>query len=325
MATIFVDRSAINLTSDELQKFEFSCQFTVTYIYAQLASALHSPYSTHHQAMQCSSAAAAQSTASVATQAAETGAVQAKPEPLDYSNVNALITEARQRLAGGIGGSFFEIGSKLEEDKRIGQLPCVFKLLQELESLKQRSDKLRQRSEMDEDKQSKSLGKPNKNEMANIRNIVEQQIETRFRDLKIQSERVEAGLKKEIESLKKSQRDEERKGKVGDVRTKTMEGKIKVLEGKQDAIEANENASLNRMETRITASEADTNRLRDDHLHGMDNTKANLERLDRWIDKTAETINKNTASQQRRLSALEDWKASTTARPAHPRYGGDQG
>ncbi|KAI7201170.1 hypothetical protein KC343_g10424 [Hortaea werneckii] len=116
-------------------------------------------------------------------------------ERLDASKLNQLLDHVRTRLSSDFYGNLFIEGGNLAKDKRHGDLGELFNLMAKLDSFKASMDKYIELHTPKEAPKPEKPGKLNENMSATVRNIVELQVEARFRDLTIRCERLEEQLK----------------------------------------------------------------------------------------------------------------------------------
>ncbi|GAB1728084.1 hypothetical protein NU195Hw_g5822t1 [Hortaea werneckii] len=112
-------------------------------------------------------------------------------ERLDASKLNQLLDHVRTRLSSDFYGNLFIEGGNLAKDKRHGDLGELFNLMAKLDSFKASMDKYIELHIPKETPKPEKPGKLNENMSATVRNIVELQVEARFRDLTIRCERLE--------------------------------------------------------------------------------------------------------------------------------------
>ncbi|KAI7221189.1 hypothetical protein KC333_g1914 [Hortaea werneckii] len=122
-------------------------------------------------------------------------------ERLDASKLNQLLDHVRTRLSSDLYGNLFIEGGNLAKDKRHGDLGELFNLMAKLDSFKASMDKYIELHTPKEAPKPEKPGKLNESMSAMVRNIVEAQVEARFRDVNIRCERLEEQLK----NLKNSQ------------------------------------------------------------------------------------------------------------------------
>lgn len=115
---------------------------------------------------------------------------------LDISKANDLLANVDNRLSGGLHGAFFETGSRLETNTRHGQLEALFELKTQLSEVQAGLAKQAQRTEAENDRQSRGPGKPSAHMISTIKTIVEQQMSDKLRDLSIENERLKETVKK---------------------------------------------------------------------------------------------------------------------------------
>ncbi|KAI7513836.1 hypothetical protein KC347_g1201 [Hortaea werneckii] len=116
-------------------------------------------------------------------------------ERLDASKLNQLLDHVRTRLSSDFYGNLFIEGGNLAKDKRHGDLGELFNLMAKLDSFKSSMDKYIELHTPKEAPKPEKPGKLNENMSAMVRNIVESQVEARFRDLMIRCERLEEQVK----------------------------------------------------------------------------------------------------------------------------------
>ncbi|KAI6799976.1 hypothetical protein KC332_g11782 [Hortaea werneckii] len=116
-------------------------------------------------------------------------------ERLDASKLNQLLDHVRTRLSSDFYGNLFIEGGNLAKDKRHGDLGELFNLMAKLDSFKASMDKYIELHTHKEAPKPEKPGKLNENMSAMVRNVVESQVEARFRDLTIRCERLEEQLK----------------------------------------------------------------------------------------------------------------------------------
>ena len=164
------------------------------------------------------------------------GSKAVKEASLDISKVNDLLANVDNRLSGGLHGAFYETGSRLESNTRHGQLEALFDLKSQLSDVQASLAKQAQRSEAAEnEKQAKGAGKPSSNMIGTIKNVVEQQMSDKLRDLTIRLDRLKESAKKDREAHANQVKAMEAKLKKLEQQDKTeksYDAKIKVLEKK---------------------------------------------------------------------------------------------
>ncbi|KAI7474791.1 hypothetical protein KC351_g10452 [Hortaea werneckii] len=116
-------------------------------------------------------------------------------ERLDASKLNLLLDHVRTRLSSDFYGNLFIEGGNLAKDKRHGDLGELFNLMAKLDSFKASMDKYIELHTPKEAPKPEKPGKLNENMSAMVRNIVETQVEARFRDVNIRYERLKEQLK----------------------------------------------------------------------------------------------------------------------------------
>ncbi|KAI6898086.1 hypothetical protein KC318_g10642 [Hortaea werneckii] len=116
-------------------------------------------------------------------------------ERLDASKLNHLLDHVRTRLSSDLYGNLFIEGGNLAKDKRHGDLGELFNLMAKLDSVKASMDKYIELHTPKEAPKPEKLGKLNENMSTMVRNIVEAQVEARFRDMNVRYERLEEQLK----------------------------------------------------------------------------------------------------------------------------------
>ncbi|GAB1739218.1 hypothetical protein NU219Hw_g3967t1 [Hortaea werneckii] len=112
-------------------------------------------------------------------------------ERLDASKLNHLLDHVRTRLSSDLYGNLFIEGGNLAKDKRHGNLGELFNLMAKLDSVKASMDKYIELHTPKEAPKPEKPGKLNENMSAMVRNIVEAQVEARFRDVNIRCDRLE--------------------------------------------------------------------------------------------------------------------------------------
>ncbi|KAI6818292.1 hypothetical protein KC332_g10188 [Hortaea werneckii] len=112
-------------------------------------------------------------------------------ERLDASKLNQLLDHVRTRLSSDFYGNLFIEGGNLAKDKRHGDLGELFNLMAKLDSFKASMDKYIELHMPKEAPKPEKPGKLNENTSAMVRNIVEAQVEARFRDVNIRCDRLE--------------------------------------------------------------------------------------------------------------------------------------
>lgn len=112
-------------------------------------------------------------------------------ERLDASKLNQLLDHVRTRLSSDFYGNLFIEGGNLAKDKRHGDLGELFNLMAKLDSFKASMDKYIELHTPKEVPKPEKPGKLNENMSAMVRNIVEAQVEARFRDVNIRCDRLE--------------------------------------------------------------------------------------------------------------------------------------
>ncbi|KAI7153631.1 hypothetical protein KC316_g14696 [Hortaea werneckii] len=116
-------------------------------------------------------------------------------ERLDASKLNQLLDHVRTRLSSDLYGNLFIEGGSLARDKRHGDLGELFNLMAKLDSFKASMDKYIELHTPKEAPKPEKPGKLNESMSAMVRNIVEAQVEARFRDMNIRYERLEEQVK----------------------------------------------------------------------------------------------------------------------------------
>ncbi|KAI7538365.1 hypothetical protein KC331_g10406 [Hortaea werneckii] len=116
-------------------------------------------------------------------------------ERLDASKLNQLLDHVRTRLSSDLYGNLFIEGGSLARDKRHGDLGELFTLMAKLDSFKASMDKYIELHAPKEAPKPEKPGKLNENMSAMVRNIVETQVEARFRDVNIRCDRLEEQAK----------------------------------------------------------------------------------------------------------------------------------
>ncbi|KAI6897655.1 hypothetical protein KC318_g9958 [Hortaea werneckii] len=112
-------------------------------------------------------------------------------ERLDASKLNQLLDHVRTRLSSDLYGNLFIEGGNLAKDKRHGDLGELFNLMAKLDSVKASMDKYIELHTPKEAPKPERPGKLNESMSAMVRNIVEAQVEARFRDVNIRCDRLE--------------------------------------------------------------------------------------------------------------------------------------
>jgi hypothetical protein len=116
---------------------------------------------------------------------------------IDVASLNALVLDIRERLSGGLNGDFYEKGGVIKEGSRHAQLPLLFNAMAQIESLISGMEKQAVITETVETKEAqKPSGKPNKNMMATIKEMVHAEVEAKTRTVTIESERMKAAMQK---------------------------------------------------------------------------------------------------------------------------------
>lgn len=138
---------------------------------------------------------------------------------IDIANLNALVVDIRERLSGGLSGDFYEKGGTIKEGARHAQLPLLFNAMAKIESLVSALQKQAAITEADATKETeKPGGKPNKNMMATIKEMIHAEVEAKTRTVTIESERMKAAMQK-LETQNAHLVDE-----VASLRTKVKKG-----------------------------------------------------------------------------------------------------
>jgi hypothetical protein len=190
------------------------------------------------------------------------------PMKTDLSKLNDVAANLDSRLMGGLHEEFCEEGSKFGDKNRHEQLATLFELKQQITSIQTEMQK-KQRAEEDEDKNSKGLGKTNKNLIKTIRSVVEQEMSDKLRTLSIENERLR-------ESLKKTQ----------DL-CEAFEGRVKGLEAKLKKFEQQEKA-VKVAEGKFKAVQSEVTRMEQELA-----TKAQFEKVHQQVQRSSKTYNNN--------------------------------
>lgn len=168
-------------------------------------------------------------------------------EHINAEKLNDLIANIDKRLTGGLHGSFFEQGSKLEETKRHGQLDLMFGLRKELEELKKQKES--KTADADRESKGKKPAPANANMVATITNVVQGQLSGLGRDLCIAIERLEERLKKAED------RNEITSGKVKALETKLKKANERNLELSTKLNQAHHLAKATRCKVEVSSSD----------------------------------------------------------------------
>jgi hypothetical protein len=212
-----------------------------------------------------------------------------KEPALDISKVNDLLANVDNRLSGGLHGAFYESGSRLDSNTRHGQLEALFELKSQLSDVQASLAKQAQRSESaDNDKQAKGPGKPSGNMISTIKNVVQQEMSNKLRDLTIRLDRVKDSVKKDREAHANQVKGLEakvRKLEQQDKTEKSYDAKIKVLEKKLKQLEENQPSAAAQARQNLQINNAVTgfNKARLDALEDCKNAHAaRIHQLELW-------------------------------------------
>jgi myosin heavy subunit len=212
-----------------------------------------------------------------------------KEPALDVSRVNDLLANVDNRLSGGLHGAFYESGSRLDSNTRHGQLEALFELKSQLSDVQASLTKQAQRSEAaDNEKQAKGPGKPSGNMVSTIKNVVQQEMSDKLRDLTIRLDRVKESVKKDREAhLNQIKSLETKVKKLGqqDKTEKAYDAKIKVLEKKLKQLEEYKPSAAAQAKQNVQINNAVTgfNKARLDALEDCKNAHATrIHQLELW-------------------------------------------
>lgn len=235
----------------------------------------------------------------------ENEAQPAQKGVVDASKLNELMTNLDKRLAGGLHGEYFEKGSRLDDKHRHGQLETVFGLRKELSEIKTQMEK---QAESEQTKPGKGAPPGNKNMIATIKNVVQQELSEKLRDLSVRNERLEANVKKS-----------EGRNDTLESKVKTLESKLKNAEQRnQNLQEKFSNSYVKVLETRMKKVEADNASLLGMHADDERRLTSVEEQGQRFgglnlgrINRMQSTITRHEASlsnHAQRLNELEEWR-----------------
>jgi hypothetical protein len=212
-----------------------------------------------------------------------------KEPALDISKVNDLLANVDNRLSGGLHGVFYESGSRLDSSTRHGQLEALFELKSQLSDVQASLSKQAQRSEIaDNDKQAKGAGKPSGNMISTIKNVVQQEMSDKLRDLTIRLDRLKESVKKDCEAHLNQVKALEAKVKKLEQQDKTEKAyyaKIKVLEKKLKQLEENQPTTAAQAKHNLQINNAVTgfNKARLDAFEDCKNAHAaRIHQLELW-------------------------------------------
>lgn len=231
----------------------------------------------------------------------DSNAKSAVQDGLDPAKVNDLLENVNKRLAGGLHGSFFEHGSRLEETARHSQLETLFEVKSLLSDNLAMMQKQTHKSEGEGEIQSKAVSKGNTNLIATIKNVVQQQLADKLRDLVITNQRLEERLAK-AEAANKAL--EMKVNNVpGKASSKAATAKKNVTEELAEKVRSL-TMSSERWEDRLAKAEATTQTL-EFRTDGLENC---LGETYSYTDENGDEVVDTKASILERLKALEEWQ-----------------
>ena len=229
------------------------------------------------------------------------------------AKIDSLIANLDSRLIGGRGGEWCVEGSRLTDDKHHTQLKLVFELKEALMAEKKHREQEAHRIAAADEKQAKPAGKANANIVETIKNVVEQQLTDKLRDLNIQNGRLQEDLKKaqsKIDDLETASSNDN-KAKKAILGPKGLDARVTALEntttGQSTSIQGLENR-VRSVEATSTALQTDLDELEND----FDELETNVEQInDTYATKTAmnnlvEAVNKNAAKAKRTCEYLRN-------------------
>lgn len=139
----------------------------------------------------------------------------------DATKLNALVEHVRSRLSTDVYGNHFIQGTRLSNDRRHGDLGELFTLMNKLDSFKASMDTYIALHAPKEVVKAEKPAKLTENMTSVIRNVVEEQVGDRLRDLSIRCGRLEEELNSANAKMVAAQGKRAEEGK-----------KVKALEGK---------------------------------------------------------------------------------------------
>ena len=196
---------------------------------------------------------------------------QPQDEELNPLIAKDLLSDLKTRLGGGLHGSFFEAGTRLDDDKRHEQLPHLFKVVGLLEryiAIHEAKETIKEDSA--EGRPGRMAARPNNNMIATINSIVDAKLLEKTRDQNIKIERQTA----EIDKVR-AERD------AFEVKVKKLNAPSRELKDRLEALEERIDSSVRNVERKLNAMIEQCN---GERIQFGADTRTNLENLQKEIE-----------------------------------------